>query len=524
MFILLFASADAGFPAGFIPQERRRAPWKDDLMGNSRPNIVIVMTDQQRAGLCRREGFALDTTPFLDQLAAGGAWFNRAYTTMPACAPARVSMLTGRYPSATRVRTNHNIADAFYSRDMFELFREAGYATGLCGKNHSHLSSQRADFWCEFGHLGGPADTDGGRAFDAFLERTHFHMHPEATPFPLECQLPHRIVSRAAQWLDTVRDRPFLVWLSFPEPHNPYQVPEPYYSMFPPEALPPTAAGAEAVAAKGLPYEWCRDSFEAAFPDFAPTLPRARANYMGMLRLIDDQLNRFAGYLERRGLRENTLLVFLSDHGDFAGEYGLMRKGPEMPEALIRIPLIFNGPGIPAHRAALPSRVSIADLLPTLCEAAGIAVPDGVQGRSFWRVLTGEEDPEARFGSAFAEQGFGGLPYDGSEELDAGQDGFEPSPDGEQWGAFDCLNSRTQSGCMRMVRKGDWKLVRDAAGRAWLHHLGDDPAEVRNLHCVPEHRAVEEELTEQMLGWLLRLEDPLPHPRTRYVVKRPGAK
>ena len=77
---------------------------------------------------------------------------------------------------------------------------------------------------------------------------------------------------------------------------------------------------------------------------------------------------------------------------------------------------------------------------------------------------------------------------------------------------------------MRMVRKGDWKLVRDAAGRAWLHHLGDDPAEVRNLHCVPEHRAVEEELTEQMLGWLLRLEDPLPHPRTRYVVKRPGAK
>ena len=74
----------------------------------TKPNIVVIMTDQQRADVSKREGFQLDTTPFLDSLAAQGTWFDRAYTTMPACLPARVSMLTGRYPGATRARTNHN--------------------------------------------------------------------------------------------------------------------------------------------------------------------------------------------------------------------------------------------------------------------------------------------------------------------------------------------------------------------------------------------------------------------------------
>ncbi len=112
------------------------------------------MTDQQRADLCRREGFALDTMPFVDELASRGTWFDRAYTSMPACVPARVSMLTGRYPSATHVRTNHNIEDAYYAEDMFDVFRRLGYSTGLCGKNHSHLTAEMADWWYECGHLG----------------------------------------------------------------------------------------------------------------------------------------------------------------------------------------------------------------------------------------------------------------------------------------------------------------------------------------------------------------------------------
>lgn len=485
-----------------------------------RPNVVVVMTDQQRADLSGREGFALDTTPFLDGFARRGGWFDRAYTSMPVCAPARVSMLTGRYPSATRVRTNHNIGDAYYTEDLFDVFRKNGYAAGLVGKNHSHLTRDRADFWLECGHLGidGADRTAEEQAFDDFLKTTHFHMSIEPTPFPVECQIPYRLVSSAQRWIDSLEGAPFLLWLSFPEPHNPYQVPEPYYSMFPPESLPPARTDASALKAKGFKYQWCRKCFGEAFPDYERCIQRARSNYMGMLRLLDDQVKRFVGFLEERGLLENTIVVALSDHGDFVGEYGLLRKGPELPEPLVRIPLQFTGPGICAGEGPLGAHVSIVDVMPTLCEAAGIELPDGVQGRSLWPMLTGREYSPEEFAGAYAEHGFGGLHYAGDEDLDPTSDGLKRSANGE-WGAFDCLNSRTQSGQMRMVRKGDWKLVFDMDGIGQLYDLAADPAELVNLYFDPAHAAKCRELLEDLLAWRLRVEDPLPLPRTRYVMK-----
>ena len=483
------------------------------------PNIVIIMTDQQRADVSRREGFALDTTPFLDRLATRGMWFDRAYTTMPACVPARISMLTGRYPSATHVRTNHNIEDAHYSEDLFDVFRKHGYATGLCGKNHSHLTPEKADFWYECGHLGIQRDdlTDEEKAFNKFMEGTHFHMSVEPTPFPVEFQIARRLVTHAQNWVESV-DRPFLLWLSFPEPHNPYQVPEPYYSMFPPESLPPCRTDASDLAAKGFKFEWCWRSFLKAFPDFDEQIQRMRANYLGMLRLIDDQVQRFVQFLDDNGLRENTIIVFMSDHGDFVGEYGLMRKGPELPEALTRIPLQFSGPEIVANAKPHGAHVSIADVMPTLCEAAGIPLPDGVQGRSLWPMLTGKDYPKIEFASAYAEHGFGGLHYTEHEDLDPAKDGLTPAKDGE-WGSLDCLNSWTQSGQMRMVRKGDWKLVFDMQGQGQLYNLQDDPSEVENLYDKPERESRRLELLEDLLAWRLRVEDPLPLPRRRYVMK-----
>ena len=132
------------------------------------PNIVIIMTDQHRADVCRREGFALDTTPFMDALAARGAWFNRAYTCSPTCGPARVSMLTGRFPSATRVRTNHNVPDATYTRDIVDVLRGLGYATAMCGKNHSHLTADRVDHWFPLSHAGGRGQEGRTQQEEAF--------------------------------------------------------------------------------------------------------------------------------------------------------------------------------------------------------------------------------------------------------------------------------------------------------------------------------------------------------------------
>jgi arylsulfatase A-like enzyme len=487
------------------------------------PNIVIIMTDQQRADLCAREGYPLDTTPFLDGLAREGVWFNHAYTTAPACVPARASMLTGRYPSATRVRTNHNAEDATFVEDLFGLLRRKGYLTGLCGKNHSYLKRGDTDYWYEASHLHAEDENDSDlyRGFKAFMEGTHFHMAREATPLPLEAQFPYRIVSHAEGWIRSIAEagRPFALWLSFPEPHNPYQAPEPYYSLFPPETLPQTVADEAALEAKGFAYRWCRHRFEEAFPGFRDDLPRARANYLGMLRLLDDQIARFVAFLRAEGLYENTLLVFLSDHGDFVGEYGLARKGPDLPEALTRIPLIVAGPGIPSRRQAHPAHVSIADVMPTLCEAVGAELPPGVQGRSLWPLLTGRTYPVEEFASIYVEHGFGGLYYGADEALGPADDGFTISPDGVHWGGYDCLNSWTQCGQVRMLRRGEWKLIFDMQGQGQLYNLSNDPAECRNLYDDPAYLAKRHELLEDLMAWTLRTQDPLPLPRRRYVLK-----
>ena len=112
-----------------------------------KPNIVVIMTDQQRADLCGREGFPLEVTPFVDRLAQENVWFNKAYTVMPASSPARCSMFTGRFPSATHVRTNHNIPDISYQQDLVGVLKENGYKTALVGKNHAYLKPADLDFW-----------------------------------------------------------------------------------------------------------------------------------------------------------------------------------------------------------------------------------------------------------------------------------------------------------------------------------------------------------------------------------------
>jgi arylsulfatase A-like enzyme len=482
------------------------------------PNLLIIMADQQRADLCAREGFPLDTTPFLDSLARSGTWFDRAYTSAPICAPARVSLLTGRYPSAHRVRENRACRHATCEQDLIDVAHDQGYATAMVGKNHSHLNPDRVDHWFPLGHSGGFGEdrTPEEKAFDQWLAELNHAVAPEPTPFPPELQGPHRAVTDAIEWVRSLDGRPFCLWLTFAEPHNPYQVPEPYFSLFPPESLPPVRAGAGALGGKGFKWQWTQRLAEYVYPDYEKLLPRMRSNYCGMLRLIDDGVKRFVQFLDAAHLRENTIIVFVSDHGDFVGEYGLMRKGPEIPDVLCRIPLLFAGPGIAGERAAHPAHVSIVDIMPTLCEAIGVPLPPGVQGRSLWPLVTGGGYPAEEFESVYAEQGFGGLHYTDNDDPD-----FEHCLNqGPKGATFDELNTYSQSGTMRMVRKGDWRLVMDMQGRGQLYDLSSDPAELNNLYDDPEHGAVQRELLADLLTWTIRAQDPLPLPVDKYIYKR----
>ena len=485
-----------------------------------RPNILIVMSDQQRADLRKARGYALDTMPFLDQFAAGGVDFARAYTPNPTCMPARVSMFTGRYASAHRVRTNHNAVDALYTRDLLDVLKSAGYRTALCGKNHSHHAPEDFDFHETCGHLGYEGEentTHAQKEFADFLCATkHMETHVPS-PGGIEVQHPYRNVSSALKFMDTLpADQPFFAWVSFAEPHNPSQVCEPYFDLFPPESLPPTAFGPEILKEKSPRWTWLRGVWEEVMGnELESRYLRTRSSYHGMLRLIDDQLRRLIAGLEERGLRENTLIIYLSDHGDFVGEYGLLRKGPDLPEILTHIPMIMQGPGIAPQGLRDDICVNIVDLLPTICELIGEEIPLGVQGKSLLPLLRGENVPEGEFDTAYAESGYSGLYWDARDELSLEAEGAS-NPDRTR---FDCLNTWTQSGQVRAVRRGDWKLQCDMLGHVYLYDLRHDPLEGHNLADDPTYAVQRADMLQELAAAMMKADDVLPFPHRRYRTK-----
>jgi arylsulfatase A-like enzyme len=195
-----------------------------------KPNIVLCIVDQLAYGLTRSSGYPFDTCPTLDGLQKRGVGFTRNYCTMPLCVPSRVSMLTGRWPEAHRVRMNLQSGDAFFDRDIYQVAKSRGYSTALLGKNDTYLKKSDVDVWHEYFHDGGPRDGSvqpAEAAYDRWLRDQHFNVVNEPTPFPLSAQLPYRIVRDAMEFIDETANQPFLLQVSIPAPHDPEQVPAP---------------------------------------------------------------------------------------------------------------------------------------------------------------------------------------------------------------------------------------------------------------------------------------------------------
>lgn len=471
------------------------------------PNIVVLMTDQQRVGYTAGEG-GPDTMPRLDALMADACRFDRAYTSSPLCVPARTSLLTGRFPTAHRVRQNSTPEHATYDEDLLDVLGGAGYSLLFSGKPHMHPGPSRFDSYAgPYFHDHGPRETPEHEEFDAWLHALDHGVAEEPTPFPVSAQLPHRIVDGAIASLDAApEDQPFFLFASFPEPHNPYQVPAPYFGLFDDE-VPERIADADDLPLLDWRFRWLRELIEEKRPGYDALWRRYRSNYMGMLRLIDDQIGRLVDHLGP--VAEETLFVFLTDHGDFVGDYGLQRKGAGMPDALMRIPLLISGPGVvPQRRSEL---VSVVDLLPTLAEHVAGRIPRGVQGRSLTPLLRGEEAPGEEFGSVYGELGYGGISYD--------EDSRPPLHFPYEGSTFDELNSVTMGGEMRMLVEGHHKLVVDDRGRHRLHDLEADPAELHDLSEDPQHRDLLASMERTLVRWIMRTADDLPTgaytPRTR---------
>ncbi|MCO6449909.1 MAG: sulfatase-like hydrolase/transferase [Caldilineales bacterium] len=475
-----------------------------------KPNILIIMTDQQRADFLKGQGFALDTMPYLESLRERGCWFQRAYTPIPICMPARISMMTGRYAKAHGMIGNWQPLTPRYGQDLPGTLREDGYELALFGKNHTHLGPDDFDVWREYSHteglirVGREAEDE---AFNQWLTQVGHWVSHEPTPFPLECQYPVRIINDALEWLNLRNDnRPFFAWVSFPEPHSPYQVPEPYFSLFPTDAIPAPVAGPEILKNKNYQWQFQYRAIQHYHPESDHIWPRYRANYCGMLRLIDDQLRRLVEALEVKDGLENTIVLFLSDHGDFCGDYGLYRKGLALPECTIRVPMLWFGGAIQPNSGSHPAHVSISDVFPTLCEASGIAIPTGVQGRSLWPILTGQLYQQAEFSSVYSEIGIGGAALTEEDGIGFGEVADTFFVDGVARTNFDGTQV-AMSGYRRAVVSEGWKLIYDPDLPTELYHLESDPAELTNLAGQLEYARIGERLLRELVYWSVRLDD-----------------
>lgn len=480
------------------------------------------MTDQHRPDFSAREGFPINTMPTLDSLANGGVQFRHAYTSSPVCSPVRCSFLTGRFPSAHGFKANY-CDKPRYEKDLVDVLNTAGYTTALIGKDHTYRQCffkgqspaplTRYHYWMNDEILEKTVHPDPvlrsmQEDFERWMKDLAHWISEEPTPFPAKLQQPVRVIDYAMEWIKNFRQEPFYLFLGIDPPHNPYQVPEPYFSLFDEDKIPPPVVNKSFLKNKNFQWQFLRRLIEYYYPNPDKLLKRYRANYCGMLRLIDDQISRLLEFLRESGLRENTLIIFTADHADFAGDYGLYRKGVGLPEDLVRIPMVWNGPKILARENLCESYVSLVDIFPTICSMLGLKVPRGVQGRNLWPLLCGKED-EKEFISMYAEKGVGGRPYSPEDKPPFHGGNFTLHPD-TSMETFSELNDVTETGKWKMVVKNSWKLIFDPYGQWELYNLKSDPHELVNLAYESCYRDKKQELMEEMIRWDVQISDLLP--------------
>ncbi len=445
------------------------------------------MSDQHRADALSCEGHPVVRTPALDAIAAQGCRFTRAYTTSPICMPARATLATGRY--------NHNhgmvgnlrcvVRREERQRSLGLALQRAGYVTAFVGKHHLLPQPQGFDtrraagfFKREFGfdhllHVGGKlaskyTDCDWSahlqelgllevhrRDYRARTTKPRYFAEP--SPLPRDEQCDSYTGRMALEWLASRPRQPFFLWVSFPGPHNPWDAPGAYGTMYDPADMPPPLAWGEQFDGKP-PSQRKRSEQSGLLHVDVRELQAMAAHYYGLISNIDDWCGRIMSALRGAGALDNTVVIYTSDHGEMLGDHRLVHKGC-FYEASARIPLLVADYRARAAGATCSAPAEIVDAYRTMLEWAGAAAPPGTFG----------------------------------EDLGAAARANERSDDA----AF----SELRSACM--VRAGRWKYVHDpaAGGPQELYDLEEDPQELRNLAHDPGHRAVADEARARLLDW-----------------------
>ena len=483
-----------------------------------KPNVLVIMTDQQKATTSHLYGNTFCETPSMERLALEGVLFEYAFTPHPLCVPTRISLWTSQFPHSHGGRRNQTLmpADANHT---FKIWKEAGYRTGLVGKNHCFALPEDLDLfdmWCDIGRSKmpreeSPLETEWLRRIKEIrAARQSQRDVPSQSPrfryatsdSPVENHSTALIADQAVRFLEEYRNEPFTLWVSFPDPHEPWITPEPYASMFPPEKihLPPWREGEfdeRAPERNRVLYQ-----ILGAEEDPLEHVYGMMGIYYGMVRFVDDRLGQILDALEALDLRQNTIVVFFSDHGDFMGEHRMQCKGGVFYDCLTRVPLMVSWPGqIPSGKRD-DSMVNLIDVAPTLFQLQGFDIPRSMHGEGLPTVT----DAEPR-DAAFSEYGAGGPPFRmvDLEKL--------PRPYGRR-ALMQSLQWREAEGRRKMVRTRKWKYVHDPMGdRDELYDLERDPWELENVVDDKSNREALAEMQLRLADWSIKTEDARPVPQ-----------
>ena len=393
----LFLSLSAGCTAEYESQQITGLPSVES--DPKTPHIVLIITDQHRADAVGFDGNESVFTPHLDRLAAEGVVFSSGYASVPSCTPARAGLLTGMSPWNNGMLGYGRVARE-YEFAMPQMLRELGYYTFGIGKMHWFPQKTLHGFHGTLVDESGRVETEGFVSdYRNWFKQQAPGLHPDATGigwnehragvYVLEEEL-HPTVWTGQTAVSVIEHyeqaAPLFLKVSFARPHSPYDPPQRYLDMYEGVDIPPPVVGEWAAPFADRPM-----TRDAAFGDFGVEhAVNSRRHYYGLITQIDDQIGEIVSVLKRRDMFENTLLIFVSDHGDMLGDHHHWRKTYAY-EGSARVPFMMRWPGrfdgALARGTVLSNPVELRDILPTFIDAAGGVVPDRMDGQSLLHLV-----------------------------------------------------------------------------------------------------------------------------------------
>ena len=449
------------------------------------PNILSIICDQMRGDAMGFLGHPNVRTPNIDRLASQGVVFERCFVNNPVCLPSRKSAFSGRYPHEHGSLSNSQPPALPWSGTLLEHLSQCGYRTGWVGKNHTYTKEaiSKADF-------ASVRDREPFRAYNGMVPP---HWHTDVY-WPEEDCYPEINTREALRFLDTSKsDDPFFLHVSYFDPHPPYMAPAEFTSRYLSREMKlPDYVAAGDLSPRLEEYKRAFGMDRVSQADLTETM---RYYYAQIEWGVDKQVGRLMKALDERGWAENTLLLFTSDHGDFMGTHGLVRKGMFLYDSLLHVPMIWRFPG----RAAAGTRTRVQaqhiDLFPTLADYTGRKAAVELPGRSLRRFLEGASD-DAPERPIFTSAGYGEL-TDAQLNLPLNPREVDATPRHTQ------VMNQNMNVAHRtsMIRTPEWKLVLSETREPELFAMRGGVVERRNMAGEKQHSGARSELEKQLTRW-----------------------